>query len=96
MYELHPDAAAELSSATLYYRKEASNSIARAFLTEFERVAALLEGNQQLGTKTRAGLRVYPFRRFPYSIVYREATAGPYLYAIAHQRREPGYWRPRL
>lgn len=95
-YELHPQAEAELTSATLYYAKAASRSIALAFLAEFERVAELVEENQQLGTPSKAGLRVYPFRRFPHSIVYRESSAGPYVYAVAHQRREPGYWLNRV
>ena len=95
-YQLHPDAETELSNAALHYAKEASPGIALAFLAEFERVAALLESNQQLGTKAKMGLRVYPFRRFPYSIVYREVVSGPYLYAVAHQRQEPGYWLGRI
>ncbi len=95
-YELHPEAETELSSAALHYAEEASLNIALAFLAEFERVAELLESNQQLGTKSKAGLRVHPFRRFPYSIVYREAESGPYLYAVAHQRQEPGYWLGRV
>ncbi len=95
-YELHPEAEAELSNAALHYAKQASKGIALAFLAEFERVAEVLESNQQLGTKSKAGLRVYPFRRFPYSIVYREAASGPYIYAVAHQRQEPGYWLTRV
>lgn len=96
IYELHPEAEAELTNASLYYAEEASSKIALAFLAEFERVAELVEGNQQLGTKSKTGLRVYPFRRFPYSIVYRETQAGPYVYAVAHQRQEPGYWLARV
>ncbi|MDO9312995.1 MAG: type II toxin-antitoxin system RelE/ParE family toxin [Burkholderiaceae bacterium] len=96
IYELHPDAETELNNAALHYAKEASKAIALAFLAEFERVAELLESNQQLGTKSKGGLRVYPFRRFPYSIVYREVASGPYLYAVAHQRQEPGYWLGRV
>jgi plasmid stabilization system protein ParE len=96
IYELHPEAEIELTRATLYYAKEASRSIALAFLAEFERVAELVETNQQLGTKSRSGLRTYPLRRFPYAIVYRELAAGPYFYAVAHQRQEPGYWLGRV
>ena len=86
IYELHPEAEAELTSASLYYAEEASNRVALVFLAEFERVAELVEENQQLGTRSKAGLRVYPFPRFPYSIVYRETQTGPYVYAVAHQR----------
>ena len=95
-YWLHPAAELELTEAAVYYAEHASNEIASAFLTEFERVIALLVWNQRLGTRTMEGLRVYPFRRFPYSVVYREAEGGPRVYAIAHQKREPGFWRKRL
>ena len=38
----------------------------------------LLELNQQLGTQKEVGMRSCPFRRFPYSLVYREnEEAGP-------------------
>lgn len=95
-YLLHPEAESELARAALYYAKEASRSIALAFLGEFERVAELVAANQQLGTKSKGGLRVYPFRRFPYSIVYRAMADGPYFFAVAHQRQEPGYWQVRV
>lgn len=94
-YWLHPSAEHELAEATVYYSERASGRIASAFLTEFERVIAILSRNQQLGSPVNEGLRIHPFRRFPYSVVYREADSGPKVYAIAHQRREPGYWQSR-
>lgn len=95
-YWLHPEAEAELGDAAVYYAEHANRSIAEAFLEEFERVIALLGGNQQLGTPREGGMRVYPFRRFPYSLVYRESDrSGPQVYAVAHQNREPDYWRDR-
>lgn len=95
-YALHPEARAELANAALHYARQASQRVALAFLAEFERVAQVIEANQQLGTKSRTGLRVHPMRRFPYSIVYRERDGGPYLYAVAHQRQAPDYWRGRI
>lgn len=92
---LHPSAEGELAEATVYYSERASGRIASAFLTEFERVIAILCRNQQLGSPGTEGLRIYSFRRFPYSVVYRQADSGPAVYAIAHQRREPGYWQSR-
>jgi plasmid stabilization system protein ParE len=94
-YWLHPDAEIELGDAAVYYAEHASKAVAMAFLTEFERVLALLIANQQLGAHAEDGLRTYPFRRFPYSLVYREDSAGPKIYAVAHQHREPEYWRDR-
>ncbi|HEY2926858.1 type II toxin-antitoxin system RelE/ParE family toxin [Piscinibacter sp.] len=95
-YWLHPAAEDEFTDAAVYYAEHASSSIADAFVTEFERVIALLQLNQQLGTPAREGLRIYPFRRFPYSVVYREAEEGPQVYAVSPQKREPGYWQGRL
>ena len=98
IYELHPPAAAEaeLTSATLYYAKEA-NRASRSH--SWPNLRVFLSWSNEInswGTKSKVGLRVYPFRRFPYSIVYRESQAGPYIYAVAHQRREPGYWLSRV
>ncbi len=96
-YWIHPEAEAELGDAAVYFAGHASRIIGIAFLEEFERIVELLEGNQQLGTPGDEGMRTYPFRRFPYSLVYREdVEAGPQVYAVAHQNREPGYWQSRV
>ena len=34
--------------------------------------------------------------RFPYSIVYRTEGAKVLVFAVAHLRRRPGYWRDRV
>ena len=95
-YWLHEEAEIELGDAAVYYAEHANPKIAIAFLSEFERVIELLQLNQQLGTRTDEGMRSYPFQRFPYSLVYREDDdAGPQVYAVAHQSREPGYWQGR-
>jgi plasmid stabilization system protein ParE len=95
-YRLHQEAETELGDAAVYYAAHANKVIAEAFLEEFERVAALLGINQQLGTPKEGGMRVYPFRRFPYTVVYREnKETGPQIYAVAHHSREPGYWQGR-
>lgn len=95
-YWLHPVAEADLTEAAVFYSQNASNRIAEAFLVEFERVIALLEENQRLGTLVKGGLRIHPFHRFPYSVVYRESESGPRVYAVSHQKRRPNHWRSRL
>lgn len=95
-YWLHEEAASEFDAAATYYAERATRKIAIAVLEEFERVIDILQVNQQLGAQKDEGMRVYPLRRFPYSIVYREdGEAGPQVYAFAHQSREPGYWKSR-
>ena len=95
-YRLHEEAEAELGDAAVYYAEHATTKIAAAFLAEFERVIELLQLNQQLGTRKEGGVRSYPFQKFPYSLIYRENDeAGPQVFAVAHQSREPGYWQGR-
>jgi plasmid stabilization system protein ParE len=95
-YWIHPDAEAELGDAAVYYAEHASLAIAEAFLAEFERVRDLLAENQSRGPHADHGFRVYHFDRFPYTVVYEEdQRAGPQIYAVAHQHREPGYWLVR-
>lgn len=93
---LHPDAEADLGNAAVYYAEHANRRIGEAFVSEFERVVELLIANQQLGTPALQGLRTFPMRRFPYTLVYREHPGGPRIYAVAHQHREPGFWRARV
>jgi plasmid stabilization system protein ParE len=95
-YWLHPEAEVELDHAAIYYAQYASKKIAAALITEFERVIELISSNQQLGTPGSEGMRTYPLKRFPYLLVYREDSAGPVIYAFAHQHREPNYWRERV
>lgn len=96
-YWLHEGADAELADAAAYYSAHASRAVAEAFLNEFARVLSTLELNQQLGTPREGEMRIYPFRKFPYTLVYRhDEAAGPQVYAVAHQRRKPGYWTRRL
>jgi toxin ParE1/3/4 len=93
---IHPEAEAELGDAAVYYATRANRAIAEAFLAEYERVLDFIIENQQRGPRTDSGLRAYHFERFPYTLVYEEnQTRGPQIYAVAHQRREPGYWSSR-
>lgn len=89
---IHPESEAELEDAALYDLTYAGRSIAEAFLDEFARVCDLLEGNQRSGSPGDYGMRAYYFHRFPYTIIYAEnMSLGPQIFAVAHQRREPGY-----
>lgn len=93
---LHPEAESELGDAALYYAQHASPAIAEAFLAEFERIRDLLIENPSRGPHAEHGMRVYHFDRFPYTVVYEpDPHRGPQIYAVAHQHREPGYWKSR-
>ena len=42
------------------------------------------------------GTRALILRRFPYVIVYLVENDRPFVVAVAHAKRRPGYWRRRL
>ena len=94
-YSLHPQAEQELADAAAFYEERAGAALARTFLSEFERVATLLMQNPNLGTPAEGPYRIYPLRRFPYSVVYRSANEGLRILVVGHQHRRPSYWRGR-
>ena len=90
-------AEAELADAAVFYAQHASAAIAERFLLEYERVRDLVIGTQRLGQLGDLGFRVFHLDRLPYTLVYEEdVPLGPQIYAVAHQRRHPGYWRGRV
>ena len=40
--------------------------------------------------------RRYTLHRFPFGIVYQEMLTEVIVFAVAHGRRRPGYWRKRI
>lgn len=93
---LHPDAEKELGDAAEYYLHQANLQVAEAFLAEYERVRDLVIENQKCATLSARGLRFFHFNQYPYTLIYEEnEQLGPRIFAVAHQRREPGYWQGR-
>jgi plasmid stabilization system protein ParE len=94
-YILHRLAERDLESAFLFYRKKGSDKVALRFLAEFERVAELLDSNPGVGTPTDGDRRTYPFRKYPYSVVYKPTEGGIRVLVVRHQRMEPSYGSER-
>lgn len=92
---LAPEAEQELIEGALFYVREANAQLGQAFISEFERSAALLVEQPRLGAVWRGTIRRLPLRRFPYSIVYDISGTTLRVLAMAHQSRKPGFWRGR-
>lgn len=92
---LAPEAERDLVEGGLYYSRQANEPLGHAFVSEFERSAALLSEQPELGVPWRGKVRRFPLRRFPYSIVYDLHTDRIRILAVAHQSRKPGFWRDR-
>ncbi len=63
--------------------------------TAVQRALCLLEFMPRLGRPGYPGVRTWPLKHFPYTLAYRVKGGVITVMAVAHQSREPGYWRGR-
>jgi hypothetical protein len=66
------------------------------FIGEVERAARRIAFFPRHGSPYLAGTRRIVLKRFPFSLVYSDDPEDLLVIALAHQRREPGYWQERL
>lgn len=99
---VHPDAADEAVDAKRWYSRRGGRELGDDFMW---RLNSLLERLREGGATlcaTRQGLpnaqiRRVDMSRFPYSLfVALEPNRHVIVLAVAHHRRRPGYWLPRL
>ena len=93
----HPEARVEARAAAAWYR-ERSHTAARTFAVMLdEGIRSIRELPAAWPTwPGRTDVRRRVLRRFPYTIVYVIDQGTLVVVAVAHQRRKPGYWLPRL
>jgi plasmid stabilization system protein ParE len=88
------EAEEEFKSAIHYYSKRdplTGKRFKEAVMAVFERIAEDPECYP-----IRDGLRRCVMTKFPYNIHYHILDTGPQVVAVAHQKRNPGYWLSRL
>lgn len=94
------EAEAELVGAVRWYARDdatLATDLARAVDERLARAIAV-PGAGRLETRAppRFDLRWYAVRRFPYSLLVGTLSGERVVVALAHERRRPGYWLPRL
>ena len=95
-YWLHPDAAQEHEQQVAYY-EETQAGLGRRYHAEFLDVVSRV-----CAAPTRSRIVLAPdirrtmFKVFHFDIVYREVEGIVQVLAIAHHRRQPGYWLTRI
>jgi toxin ParE1/3/4 len=65
------------------------------FRDELQAALARVRENPLLYAAESGSIRIAPLHRFPYSLIYEELTDRPWIAAVAHQSRRPGYWSRR-
>ncbi len=88
------EASRELDEAFDWYL-EHSLAAAEAFLAEIDHGIRLIRRTPRLWPQFESRTRRYVLRKFPYSIIFREADDLIEVVGVAHQKRKPGYWSKR-
>jgi plasmid stabilization system protein ParE len=90
-----PSAREEILEATTYYR-DRSNAVVERFSSEIASTVDLLLQFPGVGSPTSRNARRLILRNFPYQLIYRVEGDDIRVYAVAHLKRRPRYWRERL
>ena len=95
-YWLHPLAAEEHKKQIAYY-EHTRPGLGRRYHAEFLDVAARVCAKPLQSRIVHApDLRSALFKVFQFELIYREVGGDVQILAIAHRRRQPGYWLGRL
>ncbi len=90
----HDDARLEFIEEVAYY-ENVQRGLGERFRVSVEAAVALAVTQPHSGSPHRFGTRrVFP-KRFPYAVIYAVQATEIVVFAVAHFKRRPGYWRDR-
>ena len=97
---LAPEAVEELADSAVWYESR-QPGLAAKFLDEFERTLVLITSRPAsfprfLDMPPDLDIRRALLPRFPYALVFMELGGEVRVLAVAHVKRQPGYWLNRV
>jgi len=94
-YWLHPEAADEHKKQVALY-EEIQAGLGRRYHTEFQSVLLMVcAAPDRFRIVSAPDIRRAMFKVFHFDLVYREVDGLVQVLAIAHHRRQPGFWVTR-
>ena len=95
-FRFHPAARTETRAAASWYREQ-SQEAARSFTgAVMHGVQSIRERPEAWAIWRRTAVRRRVLRQFPYSLFFIIENDTVVIVAVAHHKRRPGYWLPRL
>jgi toxin ParE1/3/4 len=93
---VHRNATEELAAAAAWY-DEQRRGLGDDLLAEVDWAIAAIEESPEIWpiVRRKTALRRFLLSRFPYAIIYACADQEIRVFAVAHTRRRPGFWRRR-
>ncbi len=92
---LHPAARAELADAAARYDEQVSG-LGERFLQRAEEATDFIEHHPEGAPVVEGAIRGKLVPRFPFTLFYSIEEMDILVLAVAHHKRQPGYWRSRL
>jgi len=90
----HSDATAEAEEAFAWYSAR-SEKAAETFAIALDEITKRIATYPQHFPIFRSNRRRAFLLKYPYSLIFLEEETVIRIYAIAHAKRRPGYWRTR-
>ena len=96
MYEMriHEEADDEFLAAIAYYESHAD--LGEEFLVELTKGFDQIRKHPNAWPILVGNFRQYLIHRFPYALIYDVEGNTVSVFAVAHTKRAPGYWRERI
>ena len=85
----------EFSDAAAYY-EDIEEELGDRFIDHITRSVEIIKQHPFIGHLIKDRVRKLPLTQFPHDIIYCLSENEIVIVAIAHQKREPDYWRDRL
>lgn len=95
-YWLHPEAAAEHRKQIAYYEEQQAGLGRRYHAAFLGSMAIVCEAPDRYRVVHPPAIRRVGLQVFRFSVIYREMGGAVQVLAIAHHRRQPGYWLNRV
>lgn len=92
--EIHEEADQELQAIAVFYESKKAG-LGEAFLTELARTFETIAAYPHSSAAFYDEYRRSNMNKFPYGVVYRAEGEKVTVYAVAHFRRRPDYWKKR-
>ena len=93
--EIHEEASQELEDAALFYEQRVPG-LGDQFLDHVTRAAEQIVFSPESCPVLGETIRRKALSRFPYSLMYLFENDRVFIVAVAHPKREPGYWHHRF
>jgi plasmid stabilization system protein ParE len=93
--EFHPEAEVELIEAAVHYELRVPG-LGERFEAEVRRATEILLEYPEIGAPVDPDLRRFILNRFPFTLYYSVKSDVLRIEVVAHQSRQPGYWRSRV